>query len=233
MARFSANTSRRPTGDTAYNARRRYYRSAERYMKQAEATTGATAARYRELARQDLDYALRTYDKSTKQDFAKPIKKLAGDLGIDLGEERRKIQERSDEYQQKLREKAIDVSKSSRSARALVTQRAEIESAQLREDEARAVLNSPIGQRIIGGTVEIWQEAATVQVNETETKIDKAKILPELFKYFKVDSLAGLLEKVEEIVGDTLYKNPGQDALYEAAKIMLQTHIASNNTVTQ
>lgn len=108
---------RRPTGDDATNARKRFYRRAESYLKQAKSSVGATAARYMELAKINLDDALKTYSKSTTQKFAKPIQKIANDLGIDLGEERRKIQSRSDETAEKIRSRAIDLSEKSRSAR--------------------------------------------------------------------------------------------------------------------
>lgn len=224
---------KRPTGDSAYNARRRYYRAAERYLKDAESSTGATAARYRELARQRLNDALKTYDKGTTQAYSKPIQKIANDLGIDLGEERRKTQSRSNETALEIRRAAIDLEAGSKSFRALESTRQNIGTQQLREDEARAVLNSPIGQRIIGGTVEIWEDAARVEAeNGKGFKIDKTRILPSLFEYFNVDNIADLLSRIEEIAGDLLYSDAGDSAIYEAVKLTIQNKIASDNSVT-
>ena len=171
---------KRPTGDTAHNARRRYYRAAERYLKDAASAAGATAARYRELARQKLNDALKTYDKGTTQAFAKPIQKIANALGIDLSEERRKTQAQSKKANEEIRKGAIELGKGSRSFQALEGTRKGAAAQTLREDEARAILNSPIGQRIIGGTVEVWEEGARIPAdNEKGYKIDKEKILQE------------------------------------------------------
>lgn len=223
--------SRRKTGDDATNARKRYYRSAERYMKQADESTGATAARYRQLARIQLDNALNTYSKSTTQKFSKPIQKLANDLGVSLEEERKRIQLRGDEYAEKIRSAAIDLKEGSRSAKALASSVTDVETK--RQDEARAVLNSPIGSRILGGLVDVWQDEATIEDESGELTVDQSKILPALFDYFEVDNLADMLEKVEEIIGDKLYADEDSDAMYEAVKILLQTHVASDNSVTE
>lgn len=223
---------RKLTGDDATNARKRFYRSAERYLKQAAQSAGATAARYRELARLNLQDALKTYTKKTTQGFSKPIQKIANTLGIDLNAEREKIKGRSDDVEKKIRDRFIDLSEKSKSMRELQSSKRKIDSEQLRQDEARKILNSPIGQRIIGGTVEIWQDAATVSINETETQIDKTKILPALFDYFKVNNLADLLDKVEQITGDVLYAHGEGETFYDTVKLTLQNHIASNNSVT-
>ena len=221
-------------GDTAYNARRRYYRAAERYLKNAASAAGATAARYRELARQKLNDALKTYDKGTTQAFAKPIQKIANALGIDLTEERRKTQAQSKKANEEIRKGAIALGEGSRSYQALESARKSTASQTLREEEARAILNSPIGQRIIGGTVEIWEEGARVAAdNEKGYKIDKEKILPQLFEYFNVDNVADLLDEIENITGDLLYSRGDMDSIYEAAKLTIQNKIASDNSVTR
>lgn len=225
---------KRPTGDTAHNARRRYYRAAERYLKDAASAAGATAARYRELARQKLNDALKTYDKGTTQAFAKPIQKIANALGIDLSEERRKTQAQSKKANEEIRKGAIELGEGSRSFQSLESTRKGAAAQTLREDEARAILNSPIGQRIIGGTVEIWEEGARVAAeNEKGYKIDKEKILPQLFEYFNVDNVADLLDEIENITGDLLYSRGDMEAIYEAAKLTIQNKIASDNSVTR
>lgn len=217
--------AKRPTGDTAYNARRRYYRSAERYLKQAQQTTGATAARYRALAQSRLNEAINTYSGSTTQDFAKPIQRLANELGVDLNKERQIIKSRTEKQEQEIRGRAID---EARSRTALESASQDI--ATRREAEARTILNSPIGKRIIGGTVEIWQDEATVTDDYGSSKIDKRKILPALFDFFKVvtGKLADLLDRIETIVGDLLYHSPDEEAFYESAKITIQQYVRGN-----
>lgn len=223
---------RRKTGDDATVARKRFYRSAERYLKQAQDSIGATAARFRTLARTELDNALNTYSKTTTQKFSKPIQKLANDLGVSLDEERQKIKGRSDEYAEKVRKSVIELGEESKSAKSLAGYK--IRDEERRQAEARQILNSPIGSRILGGFVEEWREKATVIDEETGARVvDNSKILPALFDYFEVDNLADMLEKVEQIIGDKLYADDDSDAMYEAVKILLQTKYETDNAITQ
>lgn len=222
----------RPTGDQATNARKRFYRSAERYLKQAAKAVGATAAKYRRLAQEELENAISTYSKKTTQKFSKPIQRLANELGVDLEREREKIKKRSDESAEKVRKEAIDLGAKSKSARSLAKREITID--ELREEEARKLLNNDvIGSRILGGLVEVWRDEATVTRkfvdeygNEYEKDVvDKSKILPALFEFFEVDNLSDLIDRVEDIVGESLYANYDSDTIYESVKIMLQTHV--------
>ena len=205
-------------GDTATNARKRYYRAAERYLKQAQNAIGATAARYRALAEIRLKEAISTYTKETTQRFSKPIQRIANALGVNLSEERETIQQRTKAQEEQIRKHAID-----QSLKATVKGTKDTDS--LREREARAILNSPIGSRVIGGTVEIWEDQARVVTEDGKTKIDNKKILPALYDYFEVDNVADLLDKVEDIAQDSLYANPDNEAFYESAKVIIQTYI--------
>lgn len=214
--------AKRPTGDAANNARKRYYRDAERYLKQAEKATGATAARYRSMAEKRLNEALNTYTKGTTQNFAKPIQNIANQLGVDLNEVRDKIRSRSKKQEKQIRDRYID------ETRSLYALKGSRDPETLRQNEARALFNSPIGSRIIGGTVEIWQGKATVTLPDGSTQIDKSKILPALYEYFNVDNLADLLIAIETMSGEDLYKSPDDEAFYESVKITIQTMIAEN-----
>ena len=221
MARAS-----RPTGDKATNARRRYYRSAERYLKQAQNAVGAYAAKARALAQIQLENALKTYSKNTTQSFAKPIQRIANALGVDLNQKRQEMKQRTDVQEKSIREHAIDVERSKRSLASANTPEA------LRQREARALLNSPIGSRIIGGTVKLWEEEAQIKTDDG-TKIDNKKILPILYERFEVDNLADLLDKMQDIAGSDLYASADDNAFYESAKITIQTYIAENGIITQ
>ena len=214
--------AKRPTGDLANNARKRYYRDAERYLRQAENSTGATAARYRAMAEKRLNEALNTYTKSTTQNFAKPIQNIANQLGVDLNEARDKLRSRSAKQEKQIRSRAID------ETRSLYALQGSRDPETLRQREARALFNSPIGSRIIGGTVEIWQDKATVTLADGSTQIDKSKILPALYERFEVDNLADLLNAIEERSGEDLYKSPDDEAFYESVKITIQTMIAED-----
>lgn len=204
-------------GDNAYNARRRYYRSAERNLKKAEESSGASAARYRAVARQDLENAFATYDSSApKQKISEPIRNLASKMGIDLEGQRSKFIAATP----KQREQAI-----SRSEIALESSKQN--DAIRREYEAYALVNqTSIGRRIIGATVDIWRDTAT----DLETgMIDRSKIIPALFDYFNVNSLADLIDKIEDMVGEALYADEDSDAMYEAVKIMILIKTADNS----
>ena len=86
----------------------------------------------------------------------------------------------------------------------------------------------------MGGTVEVWKEGATIEVmteQGKELKVDQKKILPLLFDYFKVDNLADLLEKVEEVTGEALYAHGNKDEFYQTAKLTLQNYVADNDVI--
>lgn len=210
---------RRKTGDDAYNARRRYYRSAQRNLKKAEASSGANAARYRALARQDLEDALATYDASApKQKLSKPIRDLAEKMNIDVKSQRSEFIAATE----KQRAKAIE-----KSERRLESNLSDVNVR--REQEARTLLNNPVvGRRVIGGFVDVWRD----KFLDFDGTFDKSKIIPMLFDYFKINSYADLLEKVENIVGDNLYISEDSDVMYETVKILIQMNVA-DNTVTQ
>lgn len=209
-------------GDSVYNARRRYTRAAERNLKKAENSTGVTAARYRHMATQQFKAAMNTYDKATTQKMSKKVKNLADRLGIDTEQQRRNLKARTDESVKTMRNRLIDISEK------LLESKLDAQgSEQRRQDEARAILNNDkIGSRILGGLVHIWKDEATVN-----GKVDKSKILPALYKHFKVDNLADLLQKVEDMIGDMLYADADSNVMYETVKLTIQK-ATRDNTVT-
>ena len=205
-------------GDKAYNARRRYQRSAERNLKKAEQASGATAARYRQLARNDLDQALSTYEQGTTQKFNKEITRLAKELNVDIEEKRKQVQALSSDTAERMRQSAIsDV----RSKTRLVSSMEDAETR--RQSEARQIINSPIGHRIVGGLEDIWKPRA-LKITEEGITIDKSKILPSIFDFFKVDNLGDLLDRIEDIIGERLYTDEDSDAIYQSVKMTLQKH---------
>ena len=211
----------RKAGDDAYNARRRYQRSAERNLKKAEQSIGATAARYRQLARDDLDKAMETYERGTTQNFNKTITNLASELGVDLQQQRRRMQAMKKGTADKLRESAISEEKSRTRLVAIID-----DDEARRQAEAKQIMNSKIGSRIFGGLVDVWNKP-DLEI-QGEYGADEGKIYGALFDYFNVDNLADMLEKVEQIIGDKLYGDEDSDAMYEAVKVMLQKHTAMN-----
>lgn len=206
--------------DPFYNARRRYYRAAERSMKKAEQASGATAEKYRTLARRDLDKALSTYDQSTTQNFSKPIRSLAEKLGVNLGAQRKRLQDMSEKAAKSARELA-----EKKSTKRLEKELRDRETR--RQEQARIVFDSGIGSRIIGGTVDIWRKSAI----DESGKVDKGKMMQAIFDYFKVDNVADLLEKVESALGEMLYRGGDAEMLYESVKLTIQSKVADNTLV--
>lgn len=221
-------TRRKKQGDVSTNARKRYYRASERYLKKAEQASGASAQRYRQLAKQSFEDALATYDPANTQKYSKPIQRLAGEFGYDL-EAMRQLPESGAE-----RESAI--SRRSRRQERVVRESEYVTESALKSDdtrrerEARALFkNAEIGRRIIGGYVDVWRDEATVIDPETgERKIDTRRIFAALYKHFNVENLADLVEKVEAEIGETLYEMGNDDEIYEVVKLSIQNKMLDN-----
>lgn len=206
----------RKRGDDATNARKRYYRSAQRNLAKAEASSGANAAKYRAIAKRDFENALNTYDASApKQKFSKPIRELADKFGVDLEGRRSEFVTRTG----KSREKAISQSK-------FALESALTDESVRREREAVQLINNPkIGSRIIGGFVDIWRD----KFLDDEGDFDKERIMPVLMDYFHVSTIADMLDKVEKMVGDILYLDEDSATIYETVKILIQMNVADNS----
>lgn len=225
----AASRARKP-GDESTIARKRYYRASERYLKKAEESSGNTAARYRQLAKQSFENALATYDPSNTQRYSKPIQRLAGEFGYDLEAERRlsgdnlealELLERKRERQQRIIRTSIDVKESSLK-----------DPVARREQEARALFkNSEIARRVIGGYEDVWKPVATYIDENGERKINTSKIFPALFEHFNVSNLPELLDKVEQIAGEDLYKMGDTETIYETVKLRITLNTLSNDLV--
>lgn len=223
--RHSAGAREFKAGDDSTNARKRFYRKSQSYLKKAEESSGATASKYRQLAKQNFEDALNTYEPTNKQKYSKPIRELAEVFGYDLEGHREKRIE-NEKFYKKVQERAIENSVSALKS-------IEDDPETRRQNEARALLNNDaIGSRILGGLVDVWKDEASVYDDEGNYQgIDNEEILPALFDYFDVDNLADMLEKVEEIIGDKLYADEDSDSMYEAVKILIQTKIVENESI--
>lgn len=222
----------RKLGDESTIARKRYYRASERYLKQAEKSSGSTAARYRQLARQSFEDALSTYDPSNTQKYSKPMQRLAAEFGYDLEGERQlpqdvQAREREIERRRKKQERLVY------SESGDVLEKSLKDPGARREREAQALFrSSEIGRRIIGGYADVWRdEAAYVDEQTGERKIDTKKIFKALYKYFGVDNLADLVEKAEEELGETLYKMDNPEEMYETVKLAINKRVLENENV--
>ena len=212
--------TRNKTSDDVYNARRRFARAAERNLQKSKETSGATSERYRQLARQNLESAINLYDSSSlNKKSAQRIRQAAGELGIDLESAKANTG----------RSNKLDAM--SRSFNTLEGTLSDVSFR--REQEARALLNDDrIGSRILGGLVDVWREAATVEDDTGMAHIDNSKIMPVLFDYFGVDNLADMLDKLEASIGSELYDMRGDaDNIYEHVKVQIQNKVLENTLV--
>lgn len=191
------------TSDSVYNARRRYARKAQRYLKQADQSYGAARERYMSLAKQETERALSTYDKEPNfKDMSKALREAQARTNA------RFVEPANDARRAEL------VSKSKTSLESNITQR--------REYEGRKIMSSSVGSRIIGALEPIWREYATV-TDEGKTKIDWSLAAPAIFDYMSevtgkpVNDWLGVIEAFEanpEIGGD-LYKDPKNELRYD------------------
>lgn len=216
----------RKAGDDTYNARRRYVRAAERKLKQAMKETGAIAERLKFQARENLEKAMKTYDEKTTQQMSKQMRDLAEQLGVDIQtgrEQLKKVGETRPDLIEKSRQKIIDESTN-------VLEGAFATPEERRQAEARAIFrNETISSRILGGLVDVWRDEATVTDGLGRSKIDNSKILPALFSYFNVDNLADLLDKIQDIVGASLFTLGDSEEIYDTVKLLLQRATIDNS----
>lgn len=201
----------RKAGDDTYNARRRYVRSANRYLKEADKAVGANAARLKNLARDSYQKALSTYSDN-KQRVSKDIRSLGERLGVSA--DKNVV---SNEDRETLVKESFSQLESVKSKDIFRTER-----------EAEAVITSPeISHRIIGGLVDVWKK----RVPSMGGKLDTKRIMPTLFDYFGVSNYQDLLEKIEGIVGERLYEMQESELGYDTVKLMLQDY-ATGSVIT-
>lgn len=204
----------RKAGDDAYNARRRFTRSAERYLKRAGETTGETATRYRELARQNFEQAVSTYSDETKQKMSSSIKNLAKEFGVDIENQRGEwITKKTSTQRDKIIQKSYTQLEGTLSPEIGPDIRSEFEAKALLSDKS-------IGKRIMGGLVEIWEDAETLV--ERQAKI---------FEYFNANSWSEVIEQIEKKLGDSLYQSEDSEQWYRSVKLELQKMVRNNTLV--
>ena len=208
---------RKPSDDVR-NARRREYRAAQRYLKKAEESSGATAARNRAIAKTHLQNALDTYDPSQNQKLAAPIVNIAAQLGMDVQGSRREYINASEE-----RRKAAVASSTS----ALEGSLKDPYQRKVAETEA-LMQNKTIGRRIMGGLVDIWRDV----VKKGKSAIENRKAATRaIFDYFKVDNWYEVIEKLMQAAGSELFDMSADEEIYDVVRITLQTKINNNTLV--
>ena len=191
--------------DSAYNARRRYTRKAERYMKQADASYGASRERYIELAKREAEKALSTYDKEPSfQKLSKGLQRVALETDAQFSKPA------NDARRQEI------ISRSKRSLEGNIKDR--------REYEGRAIMNSSVGSRIIAALEPIWRDYTSVNPETGKTEIDWSAASEAIFEHMSqqsgklINDWLGVIEAFEQNpeIGADLYKDPKNDIRYDA-----------------
>ena len=191
--------------DAVYNARRRYVRKAERYMKQADNSYGASRERYINLAKREAEKALSTYEKEPSfNKLSKGLQRITAETGARYSEPS------NDARRQEL------ISRSRRSLEGNIENR--------REYEGRAVMSSSIGSRIIASLEPIWREFATENPLTGKTSVDRSAASDAIFKHMsavtgkEITDWLGVVEAFEENpeIGVDLYKEPKNELRYDA-----------------
>lgn len=184
--------------DLVHNARRRFAREAERYEKKASQAKGMEADRYRTLARTSLEKAIALYEDPKKISGNSTIRNLTQKLNPRI-----------------LSGKISDAGKKSlqrQSFRSLEGSKAD--SQERREYEADVIMSSDAGARIYAGLVSIWEDFGYYEREEA------------LLDYFDVDSMADVLETIEES-GIDLYADAAELGSYEDVRTSIELAFAA------
>ena len=198
--------------DEVYNARRRYTRKAERYMKQAGSSYGASRERYIYLAKREAEKALSTYEKEPSfQKLSKGLQRVALETDAQFSKPA------NDAQRQKL------ISRSKRSLESNIKGR--------REYEGRAIMSSSVGSRIIAALEPIWRDYASINPETGKTEVDWNEASRAIFEYMSeqggkpINDWLGVIEAFEQNpeIGSDLYKDPKNDIRYDAVVQAAQT----------
>lgn len=192
---------RRPTGDDATNARKRYAREANRYIRQADqASSPASRERFMTLAEQSTKKALSTYDEVV------PVSKMRKELKEAVLRTGAEFEDLTDERRKAIRARSIKDEVSAQSK----VKRGE----QKRENMAKGLLNTHVGSRIFGALSEIWQPAIYTG-DDGKTHIDQKEMTKLIFDYLGVDNWMQAIERFEEVYGEELYSDPDNTFRYD------------------
>lgn len=204
---------RQTQADQAYNARRRFLRKADSYLNKAKDTIGAESARYRELAKDMTAKAAQLYERKADITRSSRFNRLSKELGIQVNEFMRRQDETKRERQQVERlitESEIVAQPSGLSREELTDWR--------REQEANAILSSPIGSRIYAGLVDVWAKP-TYRNGELVNERTTEDINQAIMDYFEVDNMLDVIEILEQKVD--LYADPESLERYDAVSLAI------------
>jgi len=156
--------ARSEKADSLHNARRRFYRASDRYLKKAQQATGNEQKRYMQLANTSLEKAIALYDDPTKAQNNSEVKRLSRQLNPRVRKKKLSEREQKSLVSQSFRTKE----RKSKEER--------------RQDEAAILMSSDVGNSIYAAMSDIWQDEP--YANRDDLILD----------YFGADSMADVIE---------------------------------------
>ena len=185
--------ARRASGsDDAYNARRRYYRQAQRYEKQAaQAATAIEAGRYKTLAARQTERALTTYEDPTKARMSKPMQDLTSRLSV-----RKPLKKPSESRQADVIATSVNANPDKMS------------DADRRDYEARSIMGTEVGHRIYGAFADVWK-------NDPENR-DQL-----ILEHVGATDMMEVIEMIEE-QGIDIYADPESEQKYDEIRTAVE-----------
>lgn len=200
--------TRRP-GDAATNARKRYTRQANRYLRDSEKATDPTEqARLQTLARSAAEKALATFEKQVP--FSKMRKDLQ-EVALRTGAEFAPKQSKS------VRERIIreDATESTLLYKTVDGKRVKRSKGELKEIEAKSIMSTSVGSRIFASLEDVWRPARRKKSDEDGYTIDRAEAERLIFDKLGVSSWADVIEKFQDAFGDELFAEPENRIRYD------------------
>ena len=198
--------------DETYNARRRYRRQAERFIKKADESSGILKSRYEAQARNATINALSTYAKG--QQPKGRVKQLTEMLGID-----------AKTVQQVAFAKGMQSGGVSTGLVSRLIQRSKqtLASAETRDEMAKEILSTGnVGSRFYGGLVDIWGDTPEHREHPNQSILD----------FFGTDSMMDVIEDLEA-EGIDLYTPDENEDVYKSAQLALQQYILKVKRVNE
>ena len=198
--------------DETYNARRRYRRQAERFIKKADESSGILKSRYEAQARNATINALSTYAKG--QQPKGRVKQLTEMLGID-----------AKTVQQVAFAKGMQSGGMSTGLVSRLVQRSKqtLASAETRDEMAKEILSTGnVGSRFYGGLVDIWGDTPEHREHPNQS----------ILEFFGTDSMMDVIEDLEA-EGIDLYTPDENEDVYKSAQLALQQYILKVKRVNE
>ena len=199
--------------DSVYNARRRFVRAATRALNKSYDAVGAEKSRYREIAREYTTKAAELYQGKVKGKISGAMQKLSDALGVNLREfsSSEKPTKREQQRRGNLIRESLDVATKPGMSKA--------DTVKMRRDqEADAILNSPIGSRIYAGLVDVWAKP-TIEDGEIKMRRTREDINNAIMEHFGVSSMMDVIEMLEQKVD--LYADPQSIERYDIVSLTI------------